>query len=71
MKRPTPGGLLIGLALAIPVLVEFRTVLVWLGLDVPIALYVPTVLVIVGAVVAALWIFGEEGTADEGNPRRA
>lgn len=70
MRRPTPGGLLIGLALSIPVLVEFRTVLVWVGFDVPIDLYVPATLVVVGLVVAAIWTFGEEAP-DEGNRSRA
>lgn len=65
MKRPSPAGLLVGLALAIPVLIEFRTVLVWLGLEVPLSIYAPTTILVVVAVVAALWVFGE------GNPSRA
>ena len=65
MKRPSPAGLLIGLAFAIPVLIEFRTVLVWLGLDVPLVVYAPSALLVLAAVVAAVWVLGE------GNPSRA
>lgn len=65
MKRPSPAGLLIGVAFAIPVLIELRTVLVWLGVDVPLAVYVPSAALLVAVVVAALWVFGE------GNPSRA
>lgn len=65
MKRPSPAGLLIGVALAIPVLIELRTVLVWIGLDVPLVVYAPSAVLLVVAVVAALWVFGE------GNPSRA
>lgn len=65
MKRPSPAGLLIGVALAIPVLIELRTVLVWIGLDVPLTVYGPSAAILVVAVVAALWVFGE------GNPSRA
>ncbi len=70
MKRPTPGGLLIGVALVIPVLIEFRTVLVWLGFDVPLGLYAPSAVALVGALAAALWFLGEEAP-DEGNRSRA
>lgn len=59
------AGLLVGLALAIPVLIELRTVLVWLGLDVPLSIYALTAILVVAAVVAALWVFGD------GNPNRA
>ncbi len=65
MKRPSPAGLLIGVAFAVPVLIELRTVLVWLGLDVPLVVYAPSAIVLVAVVVAALWVFGE------GNPSRA
>lgn len=65
MKRPSRAGLLIGLAFAVPVLIEFRTVLVWLGLDVPLVVYAPTAIVALAVVVVALWVFGE------GNPSRA
>lgn len=65
MKRPSPAGLLIGVALAIPILIELRTVLVWIGVDVPLTVYAPSAVVLVVAVVAALWVFGE------GNPSRA
>lgn len=70
MKRPTPGGLLIGLAVSVPVLIEARTLLVWLGYDVPLAVYVPSALLVVALAAAALWVFGEEGD-DEGNRTRA
>jgi hypothetical protein len=70
MKRPTKGGLLIGVALAIPILIELRTLLVWIGLDVPIDLYVPAAIVLVGALAAGLWVFGEE-VPDEGNRSKA
>jgi hypothetical protein len=56
---------LIGVALAIPVLIELRTVLVWMGVDVPLSVYAPSAVLLVAAVVAALWVFGE------GNPSRA
>ena len=65
MKRPSPAGLLILVAFAIPVLIEFRTVLVWLGVDVPLVVYAPSAALALAAVVAALWVFGE------GNPTRA
>lgn len=60
MRRPSLGGLLIVLALSVPVLVELRTVLVWLGLDVPIAIYVPAAILLVVIVGAAVWVIGEE-----------
>ena len=65
MKRPSPAGLLILVAFAIPVLIEFRTVLVWLGVDVPLVVYAPSAALALAAIVAALWVFGE------GNPTRA
>jgi len=65
VKRPSPAGLLILVAFAIPVLIEFRTVLVWLGVDVPLVVYAPSAALALAAVVAALWVFGE------GNPTRA
>lgn len=65
MKRPSPAGLLVGLAFAIPVLIELRTVLVWLGFDVPLSLYAPVAILAVVAMVAGLWLVGE------GNPSRA
>lgn len=65
MKRPSPAGLLIGVAFALPVLIELRTVLVWLGIDVPLVIYAPTAVVGLLALVAAIWVLGE------GNPRRA
>lgn len=65
MKRPSPAGLLIVVALAVPVLIEFRTVLVWVGLDVPLVVYAPVALVGLAAVVAAIWVIGE------GNPHRS
>jgi len=65
VKRPSPAGLLILVAFAIPVLIEFRTVLVWLGVDIPLVVYAPSAALVLAAVVAALWVFGE------GNPTRA
>jgi hypothetical protein len=65
VKRPSPAGLLVGLAFAIPVLIELRTVLVWLGFDVPLSLYAPVAILAVVAMVAGLWLVGE------GNPSRA
>jgi hypothetical protein len=56
---------LVGVAFAIPVLIELRTVLVWLGLDVPLAVYAPSAVLLLAVVVAAFWVFGE------GNPSRA
>lgn len=67
MKRPSLGGLLIALALSVPVLIEARTVLVWVGLDVPITVYIPAAVVLVAGIAAAVWVLGEE----PGNPRRA
>ena len=71
MKRPTPAGLLIGAALAIPVLIEARTLLVWLGVDVPLDVYAPIAVAVVGLVAVALWTFGEGGGDHEGNPSSA
>lgn len=71
MKRPTPWGLAIGVALAIPVLIEARTLLVWFGVDVPLDVYAPVAIVVVGLGAVALWTFGEEGDDREGNPSRA
>lgn len=45
-----------------PVLIELRTVLVWLGLDVPLAVYAPSAVLALAVIVGALWVFGE------GNP---
>jgi hypothetical protein len=65
VKRPSPTGLLVAIAFAIPVLIEFRTVLVWIGADIPLAVYAPTATLALAVVLAALWVFGE------GNPTRA
>jgi len=71
VKRPTPWGLAIGVALAIPVLIEARTLLVWLGYDVPLDVYAPVAIAVVGLLALAIWTFGEEGGGREGNPSRA
>lgn len=65
MRRPSPAGLLVLAAVAVPVLIEFRTVLVWLGVDVPLLVYVPAALVGLAVVIVTIWVLGE------GNPRRA
>jgi hypothetical protein len=67
VNRPSRAGLLIALAISIPVLIEARTLVVWLGYDVPLAVYVPLAALLVAAGAAALWVLGEP----PGNPRRA
>lgn len=71
MKRPSPAGLLVGAALAIPVFIEARTLLVWFGVDVPLDVYAPVAVAVVGLLALAIWTFGEEGGGREGNPSRA
>ncbi len=65
MKRPSPAGLLVGAAFALPVLIELRTLLVWLGFDVPLSIYAPIAVLGLVALIAAIWVLGE------GNPHRA
>lgn len=65
MKRPSPAGLLVGAAFALPVLIELRTLLVWLGLDVPLVIYAPVALLGLVVLIVAIWVLGE------GNPHRA
>lgn len=65
MRRPSRAELLVGLAVAVPIIIELRTVFAWLGFAVPLTVYAPSAALVLAVVVAVLWVFGE------GNPRRA
>lgn len=69
MKRPSTAGLLILLAFSIPVIVEFHTVLAYLGIHVPFELYLPVTVALALLTVTALWLLPEK--EEPGNPSKA
>lgn len=66
MKRPGPVGVLIALAFAIPVVVELRTVLAFLGIHVDAGVYYPVVTAALLVAAAVILLIPERGSP--GNP---
>lgn len=69
MKRPGPVGVLIGLAFAIPVVIELRTVLAFLGVHIDAGIYYPIVAAVLVVAAAVILLAPERG--EPGNPNEA
>jgi len=65
MNRPGPVGLVMVLAFAVPVVIEFRTVLSAFGIDVATGFYYPVAVAVVASIVLGLLLLPED---EPGNP---
>lgn len=73
MKRPGPVGLVILLTFAIPIVIEARTALAFIGFEFSGIVFYPAVAVLIGIALAAVYILpeGEEGKASEQSEENA
>lgn len=71
MKRPGPVGLVIGLAFAIPVILELRTVLSMIGIDVALDIYFVAMTVLLAVIVGLVMLLpeGEEENPSDSPPK--